>query len=91
MSSEYKSVDPDPIHRDAPQSRIGTDHLPPTTERFLTVKEAAAALGIRGWKLQRAAKAGLVSTYKFYNGRQYVRLSEVIAVIKVSRKGGHHV
>jgi hypothetical protein len=90
MSSEYKSVDPYPIHDDAPERRTGADHLLPTPERYLTIKDAAVTLGIHEWKLQRAVKAGLVSTFTFYNGRQYVRLSEVIAIIEASRRGGRN-
>jgi hypothetical protein len=59
-----------------------------TTERLLTLKQAAEALGLPYFKVQRAAKAGLFNTYTFYNKRPLVRLSEVIRVIESSKRGG---
>ena len=57
-------------------------------EPFLTICEAAAALGLHTWKLRRAIKAGVVPSYTLLNSRRLVRLSEVVAVIEASRKGG---
>ena len=54
-------------------------------ERFVTLGEAAAAVGMPYWKLQRAARHGLLNTYRPFNSRHLVRLSEVIAVIEASR------
>ena len=73
-----------------PLLEIDTE-APVPHEPFLTVKDAAAALGIHGWKLARAVRNGTVPSYTFLNRRRLVRLSEVIAVIEVSRTGGHHV
>jgi hypothetical protein len=42
----------------------------------------------RYWKLQRAAKQGLIKTYTFFNSRRLLRLSEVLAWIEASRRGG---
>lgn len=55
-------------------------------EKLLTLKQAAEALGLPYFKLQRAAKCGLLDTYRFYNSRPLVRLSEVIAVVECSRQ-----
>lgn len=60
------------------------------TEKFLTIAEAAASLGIQVFKLDRAARAGLIPIYFIYNRRRLVRLSEVVAVIENSRVGGDH-
>lgn len=70
-----------------------TEHLPshprdPRFEALITLKEAAATLGLPYFKLQRAARAGLMPTYFVYNSRRLVRLSEVVAVINSSRQGG---
>jgi len=57
----------------------------PAAEPFITLHEAAAKLGLKYVRLQRAAHDGLIPTYSFQNGRKLVRLSEVIAVIEASR------
>jgi excisionase family DNA binding protein len=60
----------------------------PSPEKLITIKEAANALGIPNWKLRRAAKHGTFSTYSLGTSRRLVKLSEVIAVIEASRRGG---
>lgn len=55
------------------------------SEKLRTLKEAAAELGLQYFKLQRAARQGLIPTYTLLNGRRLVRLSEVLAVIERSR------
>jgi hypothetical protein len=59
-----------------------------TTDKFITLKEAAKALGLPEFKLRRAAKAGLIPTYTVYNSRRLVKLPELIACIESSRQGG---
>ena len=54
-------------------------------ETFITLHEAAAKLGLKYVRLQRAARDGLIPTYSFHNRRKLVRLSEVVAVIEASR------
>jgi excisionase family DNA binding protein len=49
---------------------------------FLTVSAASARLGIPRWKLWRAIKKKLIPSYRFFNGRLLVRLSEVINAIE---------
>lgn len=61
------------------------DHSP---EKFITIAEAAEALGVKYFKLDRAARLGLVPVYSAFNSRRLVRLSEVIALIESSRRGG---
>jgi hypothetical protein len=60
-------------------------------EKLTTVKKAADTLGLPPWKLRRAAKAGAFPTYTVLNSRRLVRLSEVIAAIEASKKGGSDV
>jgi len=61
---------------------------PSKTEPLLTYKAAASALGIPYFKIQRAAKAKLFPTYRLFNGRRLLRLSEVVAAINATRDGG---
>jgi hypothetical protein len=65
-------------------------HTPETAdvEPLIPINAAAIALGLHTWKLRRAIKAGLVPSYRVFNSRRLVRLSEVIAVIDASRQGG---
>ena len=53
-----------------------------TLEPYVTLKEISTALNIPYWKLQRAARIGLLKTYRFYNSRLLFRLSEVVATIE---------
>ena len=62
---------------------------PPGFETLITLKRAAESLGLPYFKIQRAARAGLIPTYSVYNSRRLVRLSEVVAVINGTRQGGH--
>jgi hypothetical protein len=59
-----------------------------SSEKLITLKQAGEALGLPHFKLQRAARDGIIPTYRIYNSRRLVRLSEVIAVIERSRSGG---
>lgn len=60
----------------------------PDFEPLLTLKDAAERLGVPYFKVQRAARAGLFPTYFVYNSRRLVRLSEVVAIINGTRRGG---
>jgi len=51
----------------------------PDPEQFCTFKNAAEALRIPYFKVQRAARQGLLPTYKMLNGRRDVRLSDIVA------------
>lgn len=61
--------------------------MDPAFEPFVTLKLAADHFGLPYFKVQRAARAGLIPTYFIYNSRRLVRLSEVAAVINGSRQG----
>ena len=67
-----------------------TQQLPvsPVIEKLVTLRDAAIALGVPGFKVTRAAKAGTFPTYTLFNERKLVRLSEVIAAIEASKRGG---
>lgn len=55
------------------------------TEPLLTLNAAAAKLGVPVFKVRRAAKAAIFPTYRLFNSRKLVRLSEVITAIERSR------
>ncbi len=57
-------------------------------EPFISIRVAAARLQLPIFKLRRAVKAGIIPTYYVVNKRQLVRLSEVVAAIERTRKGG---
>lgn len=59
-----------------------------SNEKFLTLKAAAFELGLPYFKVQRAAKDGLIPVHRLFNSRRLVLLSEVTAVMKAPRKGG---
>jgi hypothetical protein len=58
------------------------------SEPYVTDKVVEQALGQPRWKTRRAAKAGLIPSYRFLNGRRLYKISEVVAVINATREGG---
>jgi excisionase family DNA binding protein len=57
-------------------------------EKLITIKEAADTLGLPAWTLSRAAAQGVFPTYRLLNSRRLVKLSEVLAAVEASRRGG---
>lgn len=55
------------------------DHPP---DRLITYKQAADALGLPYFKIQRAAARGELPTYSLLNGRKYVKLRDIEARIR---------
>jgi excisionase family DNA binding protein len=47
-------------------------------DQLYTYREAARRLGIPYFKIQRAARSGLIPTYSILNGRKYVRLCDIL-------------
>lgn len=47
-------------------------------DRFRTFAQAAKALRLPYFKVQRAAKAGLIPTYSILNSRKYVKLRDIL-------------
>ena len=52
---------------------------------LLTFQEAAAALGLPYFKVQRAAKNGMIPTYSLFNARKYVKLCDIAAAMSAER------
>ncbi|MDX0829105.1 hypothetical protein GOD82_04160 [Sinorhizobium medicae] len=57
-------------------------------EKLFTFKDAAVAIGAKEWQIRRAAKSGAIPTYRPFNSRRLVKLSEVVAYIDSSRQEG---
>jgi hypothetical protein len=51
------------------------DHL----DQLRTFRDAADRLGIPYFKVQRAAKRGLIPTYSILNARRYVTLRDILS------------
>jgi excisionase family DNA binding protein len=71
------------IQRDQTETR--------SSEPLLTVHNAAKALGVPYWQLQRAVRRGAVPSYAPFNGRRRVYLSELKNFVQASRKGGNDI
>jgi excisionase family DNA binding protein len=56
-----------------------------TAEPLLTVRQVAERLGLPHFKVSRAVKSGIIPSYRFYNSRRLLRLSEVLGVIESTR------
>ena len=56
--------------------------------KLLTLHEAARAVGAKYWQLQRAVKRGDIPSFRPFNSRKLVRLSDIEAFIEASRRGG---
>jgi hypothetical protein len=54
-------------------------------EPLRTIAWVSKELNRPTWKLRRAAKQGLIPTYRLLNSRRLVKLSEVLAAIEASR------
>ena len=57
-------------------------------EKLTTIKAAAKAVGCHVWALRRAVNRGDVPSYSGFNSRRLVRVSEVLAAIEASKRGG---
>lgn len=53
-------------------------------ELMRTFRSASQALNIPYYKIQRAARFGLIPTYSILNSRKYVKLSDIIKVMSPS-------
>jgi hypothetical protein len=60
-------------------------------EKLLTYRATADALGMPYYKVQRAARAGLLPTYRLLNGRRLLKLTDVVAIIDGTREGGERL
>jgi hypothetical protein len=59
-------------------------------DRLRTFKDAAEKLGIPYFKVQRAARRGLIPTYSLVNTRKYVRLRDILHAMCGSSEPHRH-
>lgn len=64
---------------------------PSSPEKLHPIGAAAEILGVHAWALRRAVKRGDVPSYRAFNSRRLVRISEVLAAIGATRQGGADV
>jgi hypothetical protein len=50
----------------------------PDHDKLRTFRAASEALNIPYFKIQRAARSGLIPTYSILNSRKYVKLSDIL-------------
>lgn len=65
-----------------------TDEHRSEQEKLLTMKAAAKALGLHYWAIQRAVRRGAIPSYRPFNSRPLVKLSDIEAAIEASKAGG---
>ncbi len=53
-------------------------------DQLRTFKDAAARLRIPYFKIQRAARAGIVPTYSLLNSRKYVKLRDILTLMSAN-------
>lgn len=53
-------------------------------DQLRTYKDAAAALRIPYFKVQRAARAGIIPTYSILNSRRYVKLRDILDLMSAA-------
>lgn len=66
---------------------MNADTSPPLfddLDQLRTYKDAAAALRIPYFKIQRAAQAGVVPTYSLFNKRKYVKLRDILSLMSAA-------
>ncbi len=63
------------------EATIGDEQL----DRFMTFKEAAEMIQLPYFKIQRAARQGLIPTYSLLNARKYVKLRDIFATMSTAQ------
>jgi len=53
-------------------------------DQLRTFKDAAASLHIPYFKVQRAARAGIIPTYSLLNRRKYVKLRDILDLMSAA-------
>lgn len=53
-------------------------------DQLRTFKDAAASLCVPYFKVQRAARAGLIPTYSILNSRKYVKLRDILSLMSAA-------
>ncbi len=53
-------------------------------DQLRTYRDAAAALHIPYFKVQRAARSGIIPTYSILNSRKYVKLRDILDLMSTA-------
>lgn len=53
-----------------------------SVEKVYTLRDAAEMLGVPYYKVQRAARTGLIPTYRLLNSRPYVKISDILKLMQ---------
>jgi len=53
-------------------------------DQLRTYRDAAAVLRLPYFKIQRAARAGIIPTYSILNGRRYVKLRDILDLMSAA-------
>lgn len=61
-----------------------TDHPIDDLDKLRTFKDAAAKLSVPYFKVQRAARAGVIPTYSLFNSRKYVKLRDILDLMSAA-------
>lgn len=57
----------------------------PDRDQLITYKQAADALGLPYFKIQRAGSYGAIPTYTLFNSRKYVKMRDILELIEKGR------
>lgn len=80
---KHEIIDLDSANATSPTSIAAVDKL----QSYMS---AADALGLPYHKIQRAAARKLIPTYSLGDSKKYVRIGEIIEVMKATQQGGKH-
>ena len=61
-----------------------TEPDPRDPDKLRTFRNAAEAMNLPYFKVQQAAKKGVIPTYSFLNGRKYVRVRDIELILASS-------
>jgi hypothetical protein len=61
-----------------------TDQPIDDLDKLRTFQDAAAKLSVPYFKVQRAARAGVIPTYSLFNSRKYVKLRDILALMSAA-------
>lgn len=63
---------------------IKTDHPIDDLDKLRTFRDAASKLSVPYFKVQRAARAGVIPTYSLFNSRKYVKLRDILNLMSAA-------
>lgn len=76
---QTKTLNAENYRDEATQRDLLTDH-----NKLRTFRAASEALNIPYFKIQRAARTGLIPTYSILNSRKYVKIGDILKAMSPS-------